>query len=122
MLITHNNVGIPVGTLAIGAAGATNAALLAASILATKFPSFVAPLDAWRKKQTDDVADSPSDNPAAHSLPSSAQPVASILSAATRAAPVASHAATTTPVSQVPVSIPPPTTSKLVWQDIKSIL
>lgn len=102
------------GTLAIGAAGATNAALLAASILATKFPQFVAPLDAWRKKQTDDVADAPSDNATAYGAPvaASAQPVASILSAATRAAPAtSSHAQTPAPTS---VSIPPPTTTKLV--------
>ena len=51
--------GIPVGTLAIGAAGATNAALLAASVLALSDPKIAKSLDAWRKKQTDGVPVSP---------------------------------------------------------------
>jgi 5-(carboxyamino)imidazole ribonucleotide mutase len=51
--------GIPVGTLAIGKAGAINAALLAAAILATSDEALAARLDAWRGKQTDSVADFP---------------------------------------------------------------
>ena len=53
--------GIPVGTLAIGRAGATNAALLAAAVLALNDPALAKRLDAWRAKQTANVADSPSD-------------------------------------------------------------
>ena len=51
--------GIPVGTLAIGAAGATNAALLAASILALNDPALSGRLIAWRAAQTDSVAEFP---------------------------------------------------------------
>lgn len=51
--------GIPVGTLAIGAAGATNAALLAASILALNDPALSQRLVAWRTAQTDSVAERP---------------------------------------------------------------
>lgn len=51
--------GIPVGTLAIGAAGATNAALLAASILALNDPALSERLIAWRTAQTDSVAERP---------------------------------------------------------------
>ena len=51
--------GIPVGTLAIGAAGATNAALLAASILALNDPALSERLVAWRAAQTDSVAERP---------------------------------------------------------------
>jgi 5-(carboxyamino)imidazole ribonucleotide mutase len=53
--IVQMPAGIPVGTLAIGNAGATNAALLAASILGNKYPSVAAALDAFRKAQTDKV-------------------------------------------------------------------
>ncbi len=53
--------GIPVGTLAIGRAGATNAALLAAAVLALNDAALAERLDAWRAKQTANVADSPSD-------------------------------------------------------------
>lgn len=53
--------GIPVGTLAIGKAGATNAGLLAASILALSDTGLTEALDAWRKKQSDAVAEIPSD-------------------------------------------------------------
>jgi 5-(carboxyamino)imidazole ribonucleotide mutase len=49
--------GIPVGTLAIGEAGAANAALLAAAILATTDPALAARLDAWRAAQTEAVAE-----------------------------------------------------------------
>jgi 5-(carboxyamino)imidazole ribonucleotide mutase len=51
--------GVPVGTLAIGKAGAKNAGLLAASILALNDAALSKRLDAWRKKQTDSVADKP---------------------------------------------------------------
>ncbi len=51
--------GIPVGTLAIGAPGATNAALLAASILALKDPALSERLVAWRTAQTESVAEFP---------------------------------------------------------------
>jgi 5-(carboxyamino)imidazole ribonucleotide mutase len=47
--------GIPVGTLAIGNAGATNAALLAASILGNKYPEIRTRLKQWRARQTDSV-------------------------------------------------------------------
>jgi 5-(carboxyamino)imidazole ribonucleotide mutase len=47
--------GIPVGTLAIGAAGAANAGLLAASIIGTTQPAVQARLRAWRQAQTDAV-------------------------------------------------------------------
>lgn len=51
--------GIPVGTLAIGKAGAANAALLAAQILATHDKDLHERLAAWRKAQTDEVLDNP---------------------------------------------------------------
>lgn len=52
--------GVPVGTLAIGKAGAINAALMAASILALTDTGLSGRLSAWRQAQTDAVADSPS--------------------------------------------------------------
>ncbi len=54
--------GIPVGTLAIGDAGAKNAALLAASIMALQDEALAARLDAWRQAQTDAVAETPDRN------------------------------------------------------------
>jgi 5-(carboxyamino)imidazole ribonucleotide mutase len=51
--------GVPVGTLAIGKAGATNAGLLAASIIALGDPALSARLAAWRQAQTDSVAAEP---------------------------------------------------------------
>ena len=51
--------GVPVGTLAIGSAGAKNAALLAVSILSNKNPQIAKNLEAWRQKQTKSVAISP---------------------------------------------------------------
>ncbi|WP_242416799.1 5-(carboxyamino)imidazole ribonucleotide mutase [Sphingomonas panni] len=51
--------GVPVGTLAIGKAGAINAGLLAASILATQDEALAQRLDAWRAAQTDSVAIDP---------------------------------------------------------------
>lgn len=51
--------GVPVGTLAIGKAGATNAALMAASILALGDAALSARLAAWRAEQTRSVAEAP---------------------------------------------------------------
>jgi 5-(carboxyamino)imidazole ribonucleotide mutase len=51
--------GIPVGTLAIGKAGAINAALLAAAILGTKYPHIREALRAFRKRQTGNVLATP---------------------------------------------------------------
>jgi len=53
--------GVPVGTLAIGRAGAVNAALLAASVLALQDEALAKRLDAWRKRQTEAVAEHPED-------------------------------------------------------------
>jgi 5-(carboxyamino)imidazole ribonucleotide mutase len=53
--------GIPVGTLAIGQAGAINAALLAASVLALSDPALGGRLNAWRARQTSSVAEKPKD-------------------------------------------------------------
>jgi 5-(carboxyamino)imidazole ribonucleotide mutase len=52
--------GVPVGTLAIGRAGAINAALLAASVLALQDEALADRLEAWRRHQTEAVADAPS--------------------------------------------------------------
>jgi len=57
--IAQMPAGIPVGTLAIGDAGAKNAALLAAAILANNDPALAERLDAWRAAQTSAVADQP---------------------------------------------------------------
>jgi 5-(carboxyamino)imidazole ribonucleotide mutase len=54
--------GVPVGTLAIGKAGAINAGLLAAAILALNNPELAARLDAWRARQTEAVAERPRDD------------------------------------------------------------
>jgi len=53
--IVQMPAGIPVGTLAIGKAGATNAGLLAAAILANKYPAVKEKLIAFRAKQTETV-------------------------------------------------------------------
>ena len=55
--------GVPVGTLAIGKAGAINAALLAAQILALNSPEIAEAIDGWRARQTDAVAAEPTDTP-----------------------------------------------------------
>ncbi len=57
--IAQMPAGIPVGTLAIGRAGAVNAGLLAAAILALADPALAARLDAFRDAQTGAVADTP---------------------------------------------------------------
>ena len=53
--------GIPVGTLAIGKAGAINAGLMAASIVGLEDAAVAAALTDWRQRQTDSVADEPVD-------------------------------------------------------------
>lgn len=55
--------GVPVGTLAIGQAGATNAALLAAAVLALSDPALAERLEAYRQKQTQAVAERPAETP-----------------------------------------------------------
>ncbi|HEY0424841.1 MAG TPA: 5-(carboxyamino)imidazole ribonucleotide mutase [Rhodopila sp.] len=57
--IVQMPAGIPVGTMAIGRAGAVNAALLAAAMLATQDPALAARLDALRAEQTDAVPEAP---------------------------------------------------------------
>jgi 5-(carboxyamino)imidazole ribonucleotide mutase len=57
--IVQMPAGIPVGTLAIGKAGAINAALLAAAQLATTDAALASRLKAWRQRQTDSVPDAP---------------------------------------------------------------
>lgn len=57
--IAQMPAGIPVGTLAIGAAGATNAGLLAGAILALNDPDVAQKLDAYRARQTADVGEDP---------------------------------------------------------------
>lgn len=57
--IAQMPAGIPVGTLAIGRAGAVNAALFSASILGNKYAEIRSALDAFRKQQTDTVLDNP---------------------------------------------------------------
>lgn len=59
--IVQMPAGVPVGTLAIGDAGARNAALLAAGILALSDESLAARLDGWRARQTEEVGDEPVD-------------------------------------------------------------
>lgn len=51
--------GVPVGTLAIGRAGAVNAALLAAAMLGNKYPEIRQALEAYRRQQTQAVLDNP---------------------------------------------------------------
>lgn len=57
--IAQMPAGIPVGTLAIGRAGAINAGLLAVAVLALHDPSLATALDNWRKRQTQAVLDQP---------------------------------------------------------------
>jgi 5-(carboxyamino)imidazole ribonucleotide mutase len=65
--IVQMPAGIPVGTLAIGTAGATNAALLAAAILANKYEDIRAMLDRFRAEQTQSVLAHPDPSDAASS-------------------------------------------------------
>ncbi len=57
--IVQMPAGVPVGTLAIGRAGAVNAALLAAAVLALSDEALAARLDAWRTAQSASVAERP---------------------------------------------------------------
>lgn len=57
--IVQMPAGIPVGTLAIGRAGAVNAALLAAAVLALTDAALAERLDAWRDRQTASVGERP---------------------------------------------------------------
>ena len=59
--IVQMPAGIPVGTLAIGKAGAINAALLAVAVLALNDSALADRLDAWRVRQSSAVAETPSD-------------------------------------------------------------
>jgi 5-(carboxyamino)imidazole ribonucleotide mutase len=57
--IVQMPAGVPVGTLAIGEAGAKNAGLLAAQILALADSALAERLDGWRKRHTSEVAETP---------------------------------------------------------------
>lgn len=57
--IVQMPAGIPVGTLAIGRAGAVNAGLLAAAVLALHDPALATALDNWRSRQTEAVLEQP---------------------------------------------------------------
>lgn len=57
--IVQMPAGVPVGTLAIGKAGAINAALLAAAMLASSDDALAQRLESWRERQTGSVADTP---------------------------------------------------------------
>lgn len=59
--IVQMPAGIPVGTLAIGRAGAVNAALLSAAVLALSDPALAERLQAWRTRQSEAVAERPVD-------------------------------------------------------------
>ena len=59
--IVQMPAGIPVGTLAIGRAGAINAALLAAAVLALDDAPLAERLEAWRRRQTETVAERPTE-------------------------------------------------------------
>ena len=60
--IVQMPAGVPVGTLAIGEAGAKNAALLAAAIVANEDTALAERLEAWRAARTADVQEFPSDD------------------------------------------------------------
>jgi 5-(carboxyamino)imidazole ribonucleotide mutase len=60
--IVQMPAGVPVGTLAIGKAGAVNAALLAASVLALHDKALAGRLAAWRKQRSDAVAERPEES------------------------------------------------------------
>lgn len=59
--IVQMPAGVPVGTLAIGKAGAINAALLAAAVLALSDPALAERLEGWRARRTTGVAEAPTD-------------------------------------------------------------
>lgn len=60
--IVQMPAGVPTGTLAIGEAGATNAAILAASILALQDEALTSRLKEWRARRSESVAEHPSDS------------------------------------------------------------
>jgi len=60
--IVQMPAGVPVGTLAIGKAGAINAALLAASVLALNDPALAKRLAAWRKQHSAAVSERPEES------------------------------------------------------------
>jgi 5-(carboxyamino)imidazole ribonucleotide mutase len=60
--IVQMPAGIPVGTLAIGQAGAANAGLLAAQILALSDPELARRIEEWRQRQTSSIPDTPKDD------------------------------------------------------------
>ena len=62
--IVQMPAGVPVGTLAIGEAGAVNAALLAAAVLGLSDDKLAARLEAWRARRTAEVAERPDDEAA----------------------------------------------------------
>ncbi len=66
--IAQMPAGIPVGTLAIGTAGAKNAALLAAAIISTSDDKVATRLDQFRNKQTQSIAIKPKKNPSSEIL------------------------------------------------------
>jgi 5-(carboxyamino)imidazole ribonucleotide mutase len=66
--IAQMPAGIPVGTLAIGTAGAKNAALLAAAIISTSDEKVATRLDQFRNKQTQSIAIKPKKNPSSEIL------------------------------------------------------
>jgi 5-(carboxyamino)imidazole ribonucleotide mutase len=59
--IVQMPAGVPVGTLAIGTAGAVNAALLAAQIVALADPAIATGVEAWRAQRTAEVKEEPTD-------------------------------------------------------------
>src|SRR5262249_23381263 len=61
--IVQMPAGVPLGTLAIGDAGALNAGLLAAKILAVSDPSLASRVEAWRASKTAKVGERPNDAP-----------------------------------------------------------
>jgi len=61
--IVQMPAGVPVGTVAIGRAGAINAALMAAAVIALNDDSVRDALDAWRARQTGAIAEAPTDAP-----------------------------------------------------------
>ncbi len=60
--IVQMPAGVPVGTLAIGEAGAVNAALLASAVLALSDEALAARLEAWRAERTAEVAERPKED------------------------------------------------------------
>jgi 5-(carboxyamino)imidazole ribonucleotide mutase len=61
--IAQMPAGVPVATFAIGTAGASNAALFAAAILANKYPAVATALEAFRERQTAGVLGNPDPRP-----------------------------------------------------------